>query len=114
MARGKKTEEKKELDYIEYDINGANGNDMEGRVYKEPHIVEGKGSWHGMSFTFNGLSVKGCKLWIPVDEKKAVCILWPSYEDKEKKKQSYIAFFKKEDREDVANLCEHLAGQLGY
>lgn len=113
MARGKKTETT-EVNYIEIDVKGAHDNNFEGRVYKEPHVVNGKGSWHGVSLTVNGVTIKGVKLWIPVDEKKAVCFLWPSYEDKDKNRESYIAFFDKDDREDVSNLAEKLAEDLGY
>lgn len=113
MARGKKTEEKK-ADFVAFDLTAKHNNNLEGRVYKEPHIVEGKGSWHGMTITVNGVTIKGCKLWVPIDEKKAVCILWPSYKSKEGKNESFIAFFNEDDRTDIAELCEKLAADLGY
>lgn len=114
MARGKKKDDQKVENFIAFEVTGKHDNNFEGRIYKEPHTVEGKGSWHGVSITINGLTVKGVKLWIPVDEAKAVCFLWPSYKSKDGKNESYIAFFNEDDREDVAALADKLAGDLGY
>ena len=111
MARQtKKTEEK---NYNEYNMTGENGNDIEARVYKEPHSGD-KGAWHGISITINGVTIKGAKLWIPLDEKKDMAILWPSYKDKDGKNQPYIALFDEKDRKDLDAFIGKAATDLGY
>ena len=112
MARGtaKKTEEK---NYIEFSLSATNHNDFEGRVYKEAHVGD-KGAWHALSITINGVTIKGSKLWIPSDESKSVAVLWPRYKDKDGKNQSFVALFKKEDSDDLQEVINNLAGQLGY
>lgn len=113
MGRTSKAEKKEEKNYLEFSITGKNNNDFDGRCYKEAHIGD-KGAWHALSITINGVTIKGSKLWIPNDEAKPVTILWPSYKDKDNKRQPFIALFKKEDHEDLQELLENLAGQLGY
>lgn len=105
MARGSKSEKKevkKELNYKEFDITGEHNNDFKGRVYVDgKEAKSGKGTSYGITITINGVGIKGAKLWVPDDEEKDVCFLWPSYKDKDDKNQSFIAFYDKDDISDV-------------
>lgn len=112
MARSNKTSEKaKENNYKEYDITAANANDFKGRVYTEAKAHE-KGKTYGITITINGISIRGCKLWVPKDENKDCSILFPTFEkEKDGKKEytSYITFFEEKDRADVTELANKLA-----
>ena len=110
MARGNKANEEKAT-FKEYDITGANQNDFKGRLYLEAHESE-KGARYGLGLTMNGITIKGCKLWVPKDDKKDCSVMFPEYQDKEGKYNPYILILEEKDRKDLTDLANKLAEML--
>ena len=113
MARGnnnKKEESKAASNFKEFDITASHNNDFKGRVYQEKHEAKsGKGCYYGLTLTVNGVSIRGCKLWVPADENKDCSIMFPTFKDKNDKDVSYISFFEKDDAADVTEAANKIA-----
>ena len=111
MARNQSKKEETKQEFKEFDITAAHQNTFEGRLYLEPHCTA-KGRWHRVSLTINGISIRGVKLWVPNDDNKDITFLFPSYETKDGKSESYIVFFNKDDRDDMLETAAKLEEML--